>query len=743
MSLFLVMLQLLLVVRLAEGDAGGSIAKPNCSDICGKVRIPYPFGVGDNCYHDKSYEIVCNKLFNPAKPFLPGFNLEVLDIMWPGRYSVLDSRSYNADAREQRVTVGLHSPNLCQTGGTKVVRSYDFLHSPFRFSRWYNVFMVEGCGGSVVLKSRNGQVLTGCASFCAGDAEKKYRTSCYGVGCCQASLLSSPTGNYIEKGEQEDLDSYEVELDFEQLPTKSNSCNISAVLIDSASVNKFAGKLSTVKTFPTVLEWQGINTLSTKFINYHNLICYDTSYGQPCSCRFPYQGNPYLPNGCQLLEACRKCKHRCGVQYTFNSSSELTSYIGCDSSWFFQRASFIGFSSAMGLVLLILGCYGLYRYLKKRKAIKQKAKNFKRNGGLLLQQQMSSNEGIVDRNKIFTVAELEKATNNFNENRILGQGGQGTVYKGMFMDGRIVAIKKSKKVDETQVEPFINEVVLLSQINHRNVVGLLGCCLETEVPTLVYEFIPNGTLYQHIHGQGEDFQITWKMRLQIAAESAGAIAYLHSSSAAPIYHRDIKSTNILLDEKYRAKVSDFGTSKAITIDQTHVTTAVQGTYGYLDPEYFQSNQFTDKSDVYSFGVVLAELLTGKKPICPTGNGGWINLAAEFLSKMEDSCLSDILDSSIVDEGKEGEFMAVAELSRKCLYMHGKHRPTMKEIAVQLDAIRSSQMPVSKEVKPAEITQVVTEVIHFHSGPSSRITFSTDDEPPPSSIEVQPLMMSRT
>ncbi|KAK9692178.1 hypothetical protein RND81_09G246200 [Saponaria officinalis] len=727
MSLFLLIIQLLLVLRLAVGDVGANIAKPNCSDICGEVQIPYPFGVGDNCYYNKSYEINCND----AKPFLPGYNLEVLDINWPGRYSVLDPRSNDADASDLRLTVGLRSPNLCHSNGSKVVRSYDFRDTPFRFSRWYNVFMVEGCGGSVVLKNRSGNVLTGCASFCDSN---KSRASCYGVGCCQASLLSSPTSDFIEKGDQRDLDFYEVALDFEQQPIKSNSCNISAVLIDSASVNKFAGKLSTVQTFPTVLEWQGIYTSSA---NYDNFYCYNESnVGPQCGCNFPYQGNPFLPNGCQLVAACRKCKHRCTLLY--HNSTDTNGYLGCDNS-FFKRASIIGFSSGMGLVLLILGCYWLYRYMKKRKEIKQKAKNFKRNGGLLLQQQMSSTEGIVEKTKVFTVAELEKATDNFNENRILGQGGQGTVYKGMLMDGRIVAIKKSKKVDETQVEPFINEVVLLSQINHRNVVGLLGCCLETEVPTLVYEFIPNGTLYQHLHGQGDEFQITWKMRLQIAAESAGAIAYLHSSSSAPIYHRDIKSTNILLDEKYRAKVSDFGTSRAITIDQTHVTTAVQGTYGYLDPEYFQSNQFTEKSDVYSFGVVLVELLTGKKPIHPTGNGGWISLAAEFLSTMEDSRLSDILDVSIVDEGKEDEFIAVAELARKCLYMNGRQRPTMKEIAAQLDAIRSSQMPVPKEVKPAESHDVVPEVIHFHSGPSSRSTFSIDDGLPACSIEVQPLM----
>ena len=235
---------------------------------------------------------------------------------------------------------------------------------------------------------------------------------------------------------------------------------------------------------------------------------------------------------------------------------------------------YAGISTSLGFLFLLIGGWWSYKVVKKRNNIKRKENFFKRNGGLLLQQQLSSSEVNVEKTKLFNSKELEKATDHFNVNRILGQGGQGTVYKGMLVDGRIVAVKKSKVIDEAKLEEFINEVVILSQINHRNVVKLLGCCLETEVPLLVYEFILNGTLSHYLNGQNEEYPPTWDMHLRIANEVAGALFYLPSAASTPIYHRDIKTTNILLDDKYRAKIADFGTSRSITVDQTHLTTVV-------------------------------------------------------------------------------------------------------------------------------------------------------------------------
>jgi serine/threonine protein kinase len=300
---------------------------------------------------------------------------------------------------------------------------------------------------------------------------------------------------------------------------------------------------------------------------------------------------------------------------------------------------------SIGLLAPVVGGSWISWTPKRKKILKLKEKFFKQNGGLMLQQQLLSYKGFVEIAKIFNAEELEKATNNYDKSRILGQGGYETVYKGVLPDNKVVAIKKSKISDQSQIVQFINEVIVLTQINHRNVVKLLGC-LEIEVSLLVYEFITNGTLFDHIHNKSLSSSLSWEKRLKIAAETVRTLAYLHFSTSMPIIHRDVKTTNILLDNNYMAKVYDFGASRLVPLNQSQLITLVQGTFGYLDPEYFHTSQLTEKSDVYSFGVVIAELLTENEDLSFNRTENDRNLAMYFVSAIKEDRLLQILEDNV-------------------------------------------------------------------------------------------------
>ena len=301
---------------------------------------------------------------------------------------------------------------------------------------------------------------------------------------------------------------------------------------------------------------------------------------------------------------------------------------------------------------------------------------------------MKSRQGQGHSFTLFTKEELEDATSKFDERFVLGKGGNGTVYRGSLRDGRVVAIKRCRVVadDERQRREFGKEMFILSQVNHRKIVKLYGCCLEVEVPMLVYQFIPNGNLYELIHRHGAP-PLPLSLRLKIAHEAAEALAYLHSMASPPIIHGDVKSPNILLDENYTVKVSDFGASVLAPTDNAHLVTLVQGTRGYLDPEYMQTCRLTDKSDVYSFGVVLLELLTRRKALAMAAPEEERSLAAHFLSCVRDGRLGGLVDARIRDEAGGEVIEMVAALAKRCLEMSGERRPSMIEVAEELDRIR--------------------------------------------------------
>ncbi|XP_076905965.1 wall-associated receptor kinase-like 20 [Bidens hawaiensis] len=296
--------------------------------------------------------------------------------------------------------------------------------------------------------------------------------------------------------------------------------------------------------------------------------------------------------------------------------------------------------------------------------------------------------GIGTLAKIFTSKEIKRATNNFSASGLLSVGGFGEVYKGVMEDGTVVAVKCAKLGNTKSIDQVLNEVRILCQVNHKNLVHLLGCCVELEQPFLVYEYVPNGSLFDHLHDQNKQ-PLTWTQRLGIARDTAKGLAYLHFSASPPIYHRDVKSSNILLDYNMKAKVSDFGISRLAEADVTHVTTCAQGTFGYLDPEYYWNYQLTDKSDVYSFGVLLLEMLTCQKAIDFGRPAEDVNLVAYIKRLVKEERLVDAIDPVLKTHASSLDIDAMKAfgfLAMSCLEERRANRPSMKEISEEIEYI---------------------------------------------------------
>ncbi|KAL0351337.1 UNVERIFIED_CONTAM: Wall-associated receptor kinase [Sesamum calycinum] len=667
-----------------------AIAKPNCIDRCGNVSIPFPFGTTPDCYGNYSFFVTCNQTYHPGpKLFVKNSTIEITDISLDGQLTVL-----------QYIARECYASNTTGDDDNPFISFADFT-----VNTTANKFTIVGCDAYAYIYGRrrgNRRYTTGCMALCTdGDIpEDGLEGPCTGLGCCEL--------NYIPK------DVWRVEIDlrsFTNYTKRSGFDNCSYAFLAEETAFSFSretvARLKSVTHLPMVADWAiGIHMTceeakknsSAYACKSLNSMCYkpDNGYGYRCSCQEGYQGNPYLVDGCQDIDECklRKCPHDCrntNGSYTclcpkgYHGDGQNCSPGDSGESLVLKLVAGI----APAIIILLLVAFLLYWEHKRRSFNKMKQKFFLQNGGTLLLEKLHTRGRSLESMKIFTSFELKKATNDFNSNMIVGQGGFGTVYKGILPDNSVVAIKKSKRIDLDQVEQFINEVLVLSQINHRNVVRLLGCCFETEAPLLVYEFISNGTLSSHIHNQARARFLSWDIRLRIAAEAAGVLSYLHSAAATPIIHRDVKSDNILLDHSFTAKVSDFGASRLVPLDHTQLSTMVQGTFGYLDPEYMQTNQLTEKSDVYSFGVVLLELLTGRKAITFDKPEEEKNLANFFLSVLKRERLFQVLDDNILgdDRNIREQITEVARLAQGCLNVKGEERPSMKEVAMELEGLR--------------------------------------------------------
>lgn len=415
------------------------------------------------------------------------------------------------------------------------------------------------------------------------------------------------------------------------------------------------------------LEWwlEGdYNKLCSNNANSTKVKLWNGKVGFRCHCADGFTGDGFAAgNGCRKVSKCSASKYMSGE---CGGTTRVGVLVG-------------------GLIagaLLMAGLAFLCYYVRRKSTSLRNRLSAKR-----LLCEAAGNSSVP----FFQYKEIEKATNGFSEKHRLGIGAYGTVYAGKINSDDLVAIKKLRHRDTDSIDQVMNEIKLLSSVSHPNLVRLLGCCIEEGEPILVYEFMPNGTLCQHLQ-QERGTGLPWTVRLTVATETAKAIAYLHSVINPPIYHRDIKSSNILLDYNYRSKVADFGLSRLGMVESSHISTAPQGTPGYLDPQYHQYFHLSDKSDVYSFGVVLVEIITALKAVDFSRPHSEVNLAALAIDRIGRGCVDEIIDPYL-DPNRDAwtltSILSVAELAFRCLAFHRDMRPTMLEVAGELEQIMLS------------------------------------------------------
>ncbi|KAK4804053.1 hypothetical protein SAY86_003870 [Trapa natans] len=307
-------------------------------------------------------------------------------------------------------------------------------------------------------------------------------------------------------------------------------------------------------------------------------------------------------------------------------------------------------------------------------------------------------QGNIGWGRWYSLRELEIATHFFSEENVIGEGGYGVVYRGVLPDGSVVAVKNLLNKKGQAEKEFKVEVEAIGKVRHKNLVGLVGYCAEGPQRMLIYEYIDNGNLEQWLHGDvGPISPLSWEIRMKIAVGTAKGLAYLHEGLEPKVVHRDVKSSNILLDRKWNPKLSDFGLAKLLGSESTHVTTRVMGTFGYVSPEYASTGMLNEGSDVYSFGVLLMELISGRSPIDYSRPAGEMSLVDWFKTMVANHQAEEIIDPRIAAQPSPRSLKRVLLVGLRCIDLDASKRPKMGQIVHMLE---TDDFPFRTELRAA-------------------------------------------
>uniref|UniRef100_A0ACD6A8P5 Uncharacterized protein n=1 Tax=Avena sativa TaxID=4498 RepID=A0ACD6A8P5_AVESA len=680
-QLLLLLLPLLLQATLAataSDEQQPTMPRLDCVDKCGTMDIPFPFGIGTGCFRD-GFQVLCNhsRAFLPdtgrtatqenGNPNLP---LELVSISVASGearvYAPVSSRCSTTNATEASVAIqNMYletSPFVLSPTGNVFIGLGQSAEHRLEFTSTPETLFHCDTYDSGELASRDGVCVAGCCAapvnqFATiikwytnfiGDVNMAWETS----PCCYAMLVENAWYNYTRP----DIDG------------------------NRTLFNKFPGGV-----VPVVLDFAAGDTWCPGEGQPHppgyacvhgNSSCVNTIRRTPgyiCKCRDFYAGNPYIPNGCQDIDECKQgnpctnggiCKNRLGGYDCPCKSGMKDDGKGGHCTEVFPLAAKAAVGAIGGILLFVILSFTIILHKEKKKM----KEFYEKNGGPTLEK-----ANVI---KLFKKGELKPILKNSN---LIGKGCFGEVYKGL-LDNKLVAIKKPINGTVLESDQFANEIIIQSQVIHKNIVRLIGCCLEVDAPMLVYEFISQGSVHDILHNKKPNkVFLNLDARVNIAAQSADGLAYMHSKANIKILHGDVKPANILLDDNFVAKISDFGISRLIARDKEH-TGSVIGDMNYMDPVYLQEGMLTEKSDVYSFGVVILELISSRRAIHVENN----NLIKSFLeAHKKQEKVTELFDKEIVITEDLEYLNSLVGMAVECLTLDVDQRPTMMDIAERL------------------------------------------------------------